>query len=67
MNQLQQLDFALHETVLYLDAYPNCAAALAYYHQLLAERTRVAEEYERGCGPLTAYGNTCKEIGRAHV
>lgn len=61
MNQLQQLDFSIQETVLYLDAYPDCAAALAYYHQLVAERARVAAEYEQGCGPLNAYGNACRE------
>ena len=57
MNQLQQLDFSIQETVLYLDAYPSCAAALAYYHQLIAERARVAAEYEQTCGPISPYGN----------
>lgn len=57
MRRLQQLDFSIQETVLYLDGYPDCAEALAYYHQLIKERCAVAEQYERACGPLTMKGN----------
>ena len=55
---LRAIDFALVETTLYLDAYPHCAEALAYYHKLLAERHALAESYSQLCGPLTACDNT---------
>ena len=56
-EKLRAIDFALVETTLYLDAYPNCAEALAYYHKLLAERHALAESYTQTCGPLTACDN----------
>ena len=56
MKKLQQLDFAIQETVLYLDAYPECCEALALYHQLVEQRREVAKQYERECGPLTGRG-----------
>ena len=54
---LRALDFAIQETVLYLDAYPNHQQALAYYHELIAQRKEVADRYESACGPLTVMGN----------
>lgn len=57
MQRLQKLDFSIQETVLYLDAYPDCCEAKAYYHQLVKERCEVAKEYEENCGPLKAMGN----------
>ena len=57
MKDLQALDFALVETVLYLDAYPENRQALAYYHQLLRQREETVEAYEKNCGPITVYGN----------
>lgn len=58
MQRLQKLDFSIQETVLYLDAYPDCCEAKAYYHQLVKERREVADAYEGKCGPLNAMGNT---------
>ena len=60
LELLRAIDFAIQETVLYLDAYPNSSEALAYYHKLIEQRTQVAEYYERHCGPLTFYGNVSK-------
>ena len=57
-EKLRAIDFALVETTLYLDAYPNCAEALAYYHKLLEERQVLAQSYTQTCGPLTAFDNT---------
>ena len=57
MKQLQAVDFSLYETVLYLDAYPESEEAKATYQKLLNERTRLADAYEKQCGPLTAFGN----------
>lgn len=57
LELLRALDFAIQETVLYLDAYPECRQALDYYHTLLCKREEVAASYEDICGPLTFYGN----------
>ncbi len=56
-NRLQAVDFALVETVLYLDAYPTSEKALAYYHKLMAEREMLAEAIHKNCGPTTARDN----------
>ncbi|MBQ9780586.1 MAG: spore coat protein CotJB [Clostridia bacterium] len=56
-KQLQTVDFALYEIILYLDAYPEDCEALNTYHMLLARRKKLACEYETLCGPLTAWGN----------
>ena len=56
-KQLQTVDFALYEVILYLDAYPDSAEALNTYHLLLARRQKLASVYEQTCGPLTAWGN----------
>ena len=37
-KRLQKVSFALVETVLYLDAYPNCEKAKKYYKELSDER-----------------------------
>ena len=56
-KMLQALDFAIVETALYLDAYPENRQALEYYHGLLAQREETMEAYEKNCGPVTMYGN----------
>jgi spore coat protein JB len=58
LRKIQEIDFALYETILYLDAYPESAEALAYYHSLLDARKRLVGEYERVYSPLTAFSNT---------
>ncbi|MBQ9085680.1 MAG: spore coat protein CotJB [Clostridia bacterium] len=40
-RRLQAIDFALVDLVLYLDAYPNSAEALAHYHELQEERKQL--------------------------
>ena len=55
---LRAIDFALVETTLYLDSYPDSCEALAYYHKLLAERQSLADDYAQDCGPLTHRDNT---------
>lgn len=61
MNTLRALDFAIQETALYLDAYPQHLEALEYYHALIAQREKVAAAYESSCGPLTIYGNRSRK------
>ena len=57
MKKLRSVDFAIVDTVLYLDAYPNSASALEYYRKLMAERERLAYTVNTQCGPLTARDN----------
>lgn len=57
LRKIQEIDFALYETVLYLDAYPDSKEALSYYHSLLSMRARLVAEYERSVSPLTPFSN----------
>jgi spore coat protein JB len=56
-KKLAAIEFAIYETVLYLDAYPDSAPALEYYHKLREQREMLLHEYESKCGPMTMYGN----------
>lgn len=60
MKMLRALDFAIQETVLFLDAYPENKQALAYYHQLVEQRGQVMAAYQKKCGPVTMYGNVSR-------
>ena len=57
MRELQKIDFALYETVLYLDAYPYNKEALEYYHSLVHQRSLVVAELEGNGTPISAGGN----------
>lgn len=57
MCQLQQLEFAMIETALYLDGHPNCKKALNYYNTLQAKRNETRSQYEQAYGPLTMFDN----------
>ena len=56
-DKLRAINFAIQETVLYLDAYPCHPEALAYYHALIEEREKLLASYEKHCGPMSMYGN----------
>lgn len=60
MDKIRKVDFALNETVLYLDVYPNSREALNYYHQLLNQRQLLIDEYQSHA-PLTNTGNTSED------
>lgn len=60
LKQIQTVDFALYEVILYLDAYPDQCEALDLYHKLLDRRHMLATAYEEACGPLTPWGNVSK-------
>jgi len=60
-KRFQQVEFAITETVLYLDAYPECTVALEYYHKLLDERQQLLSAINSQCGPMTHNGNTSTE------
>ena len=57
LDILRAIDFALYDTILYLDAYPHSKEALSYYHTLIEDREVVSGEYQRKFGPLTPYAN----------
>ncbi len=57
LKELQATDFAIVDTVLYLDAYPKCAKALEYYKKLVQKRAMLVSQIEASGLPLTAYGN----------
>ena len=57
MEQIRAVDFALYETVLYLDVYPHSCDALETYRKLMEQREALHKEYEMTHGPLTAFGN----------
>ena len=61
LKKIQAEDFALYETVLYLDAYPDCCEALALYRRLVEQRNEVAKNYESTCGPLNACGGKTEQ------
>ena len=60
LDILIAIDFAIYDTVLYLDAYPHCREALEYYHRLIQDREIVSCEYQKKYGPLTSYENLSK-------
>ena len=61
LQKLRQVDFAIYDTILYLDAYPNCRKALAHYHTLIEMQKQLKAEYEAKYGPVTALGNVSRD------
>lgn len=57
LREIQDLNFAIIEANLYLDAYEN-AQALEYKEKAVEELASKAESYEKKYGPLTMYGKT---------
>lgn len=56
LGKLRQIDFAIVETVLYLDVYPDCTEAKEYVRAMREKRAKLAAEYEEKHGMLTMYG-----------
>ncbi len=57
MKKIYQYDFALYETVLYLDTHPTNKKALNYYSKVKDEATKLRCEYTSKYGPLTVNDN----------
>ena len=57
LKKIQAMDFALYETVLYLDGHPKSKKALEYYREHRDALGALREEYTRRFGPLTIYDN----------
>jgi len=60
LRKIQEIDFAMVETALFLNAYPDNCEALAYYHELKKKNDALRCEYNSACGPLTLYSNGCE-------
>ena len=65
MKAYQAYSFAAHDTLLYLDMYPNCKNALESYNKYNKLAMRAKAEYESKYGPITppseanSWGWTC--------
>ena len=58
MRRLQKVEFSLVDTVIYLDAYPECKKALDYYHKLLSERDALRQALSSKCKrPMSPFEN----------
>jgi len=55
LKRLMAADFALHETVLFLDTHPTNKKAMEYYKKMQSVREEIAEEFREKYGPLTYY------------
>ena len=55
LKKIHAMDFALYETVLYLDGHPKNKKALEYYREHRDTLKALKEEYNRRFGPLTIY------------
>lgn len=55
LKQIQIVDFALHETVLYLDGHPTDRKAMAYYKSAKQRLKALMDEYTEKYGPLNYY------------
>lgn len=52
LKRIQALAFAKTETELYLDAHPDCTAALEYYRDIVRELRERMDEYEGAVGTI---------------
>ena len=55
--KIQETDFALYETTLYLDTHPDDEKALCLHKEYAAASKQLKHEYESQYGPLTPAGN----------
>ena len=58
LKKISQIDFALYDLTLYLDAYPDCTDALSTFNQLNKARATLADEYQKLYGPITAFADS---------
>lgn len=61
-RKIWELDFAIHEMVLFLDTHPKNATALARLKMYRSERARLVEEYTARFGSMNETANTT-ELG----
>lgn len=49
---INEVSFAVDDSLLYLDTHPDCEEALCYFHKYNQLRNRALAEYEKEYGPL---------------
>lgn len=60
MKNIQEAEFDLIETALYLDVYPESKQALEHFYEVRNTLDRMTDEYERKYGPLTFKANNAR-------
>lgn len=55
LELINSINFAIYDTVLFLDTHPKNQDALAYYNQYVNLSKQAVSEYTRYFGPLTIY------------
>ena len=63
MRKLQTVEFCMYDTMLYLDIYPECCEALAYFGKLKAERDALRASLAKSCGKPVSACETDTEKG----
>ena len=58
LKRLRKVDFAIVDTMLYLDAYPHCKAALEYYKKLVTEHNDLRKKLADAGMPMSATDNS---------
>ena len=59
MCKLRKVDFAIYDTALYLDVYPDCVKAQEFYQKLIKEREELCRIINAECGPITINNVGC--------
>ncbi len=63
-KKINELDFAIHELVLYLDTHPKCQKALELINKFRRLRAEAIEEYEENYGKLIITSDNAGKDGR---
>ena len=58
LRKVQINDFAAHDAMLYLDAYPESKEALLYFKESVMKAKEARTYYEAHFGPLTPWENS---------
>ena len=53
MNEIQAYSFAVYDSALFLDAYPDSKAALDFYNKYKKLEADAISRYEQKYGPIT--------------
>ena len=53
LQQINEISFAVYDTLLFLDTHPNDQQALQFYREMSQKRNAAMEEFGRIYGPLT--------------
>jgi len=61
LKKIQAEDFAVYETVLFLDTHPEDKAALAFYNTHRDNVEKLKAEYMEKFGPLTIYDSRASD------